>query len=105
MKKNLVKFKLNKQIEPYGQINDKMNSENDLNLYLNNNIYNTINTNNRITNYSKVNNSVSRNKYNSSMSKNKNIAGKNLKCQTEITTTNIQKKERMIRTIIIMKKN
>ena len=79
MKKNLVKFKLNKQIEPYGQINDKMNSENDLNLYLNNNIYNTINTNNRITNYSKVNNSVSRKKYNSSMSKNKNIAGKNKK--------------------------
>ena len=77
--KNRAKPRLNNQIEQYQQFHEKLNTESDLILNLNNNnIYNTINSINR-NDYYKSNkfNSVNRSmKYNHNLSKSKNKSEK-----------------------------
>ena len=66
--KNRAKIRQNKKVEPF-QLHDKMNTETDLNYYMNNNLYSTINTN-QIKSEFPLYNSVRREKYNYSLGKN-----------------------------------
>ena len=65
--KNRPRLRVNKKLEPLFQ--EKLNTENDLNLYLNNNLYNAMNTSNKKTDYH-LYNSAKRTKYNFSLGKN-----------------------------------
>ena len=65
---NKAKIRQNKKIEPF-QMHEKIYTENDLNSYLNNNLYNTINTN-QIKSEFPLYNSLRREKYNYSLGKN-----------------------------------
>ena len=67
--KNRNKVRQNKNIEPFEHAHQNIKTENDLNLYLNNNLYNTINTN-QIKSEFPLYNSVRREKYNYSLGKN-----------------------------------
>ena len=64
--KNRTRLRVNKITDP--PLNEKQNTENDLNLYLNNNLFNAINTNNKKTDYH-LYNSAQRTKYNFSSGK------------------------------------
>ena len=65
---NKAKIRHNKKIEPF-QAHEKLYTENDLNSYLNNNLYNTINTNQIKTEFP-LYNTLRREKYNYSLGKN-----------------------------------
>jgi len=67
--KNKAKLRANIQTEPFQPMHEKINTENDLNLYLNNNLYNTLNINKGKTDFP-VYNTVKRTKNNFSMGKN-----------------------------------
>ena len=67
--KNKAKLRANKQTEPFQQIHEKFNTESDLNLYFNNNLYNTLNINKGKTDFPAYN-TAKRIKNNFSMGKN-----------------------------------